>query len=203
MRLFTRNEKYFETFHLMASEVERAACLLRRLYDEFDFRASTADQIKKIEHDCDEMTHDLIRKLNQTFITPIDREDIHALVEALDDVMDLIDSTARRTVIYKVDRPTEQVRRLTGVLCRAAKELVIGVGLLEKVDGIIEHCKEIHRLENEGDTLYHEAIGQLFEDEKDPMRVMKWKEIYETLEHGIDKVEDAANVLEAIALKNA
>jgi len=203
MGLIPRNDKYFKTFNTMAREVERAAGLLCRVFDEFEFRASTADQIKTIEHECDDMTHDLMRELNRTFITPLDREDIHALVESLDDVMDLIDSASRRTVLYKLDGPTETARRLAGVLNRATTELVTGVGLLERSDGVIEHCKEIHRLENEGDTLYHEGIGQLFEEEKDPLRVIKLKEIYETIERGIDKVEDAANVLEAITLKNA
>jgi predicted phosphate transport protein (TIGR00153 family) len=203
MGLIPRNEKYFETFTIMAREVERGAELLRRLYHEFEFRGSLCEQIKNLEHSCDEITHEVNRKLNQSFITPIDREDIYALAGALDDVMDLIDSAARRTVIYKVERPTEAARRLAEVLVRATGEMVTGVGLLEKGDRVIEHCKEIHRLENEGDTLYHEAIGQLFDEEKDPLRVIKWKEIYETLERGIDKVEDAANVLEAIALKNA
>ncbi len=203
MGLIPRSPKYFTAFNSMAREVERAAGLLCKLYDEFEFRASTADQIEHIEHECDAITHNLIRELNQTFITPLDREDIHALVEALDDVMDLIDSAARRTLIFKVQSPTELVRRLAAVLKSATSELVTGVGLLERSDGIIEHCKEIHRLENDGDSLYHEAIGQLFDNEKDPLQVIKWKEIYETIERGIDKVEDAANVLEAITLKNA
>jgi hypothetical protein len=203
MGIIPRNRQYFDTFGAMAREVERGAGLLLRVYDEFEFRVSTADRIKNLEHECDEMTHDLIRRLNQTFITPLDREDIYALVESLDDIMDLIDSAARRTIIYKVEQPTETARRLAQVLCRATAELVTGVGMLEKGDGIIEHCKEIHRLENEGDAIYHEAIGQLFDEEKDALRIMKWKEIYETIERGIDKVEDAANVLEAIALKHA
>lgn len=203
-RLLPKEEKYFDLFDQMTAHIRQGAQLLKQLFEDFDRRAQYVDQIKQVEHTCDEITHDIIRRLNQTFITPIDREDIHALASQLDDVMDYIEYAARRVVLYRIDQPTEDVIRLTDVLVRLATELEQAVNALNHGNGkVLQECIAIHTLENEGDTIHHSALERLFTEEKDPIRLLKYKELYETLERSIDKCEDAANVLEAIVLKNA
>ena len=203
-RLLPREERYFDLFNRMASHLTSSALLLQQLFADFDRRAEYVDQIKQVEHTCDEITHDIVRRLNQTFITPIDREDIHELASALDDIIDYIEYTARRTVLYRLEQPTEHARRMIDVIVRLTAALERAVISLGKGDGhVLQECIAIHTLEHEGDTLHHEAVGQLFAEEHDPIRLIKLKEIYEKLERTIDKCEDVANVLEAIVLKNA
>jgi len=203
-RLLPREERYFDLFNRMVSHLTSSALLLQQLFADFDRRAEYVDQIKQVEHTCDEITHDIVRRLNQTFITPIDREDIHELASALDDIVDYIEYTARRTVLYRLEQPTEHARRMIDVIVRLTAALERAVISLGKGDGrVLQECVAIHTLEHEGDTLHHEAVGQLFAEEHDPIRLIKLKEIYEKLERTIDKCEDVANVLEAIVLKNA
>jgi hypothetical protein len=141
--------------------------------------------------------------LNKTFITPIDREDIYNLCTALDDVLDLIDSTAARIVLFKITEPISELPAMAGVLLSQAKEIEAAVSKLQDNDHVVERCIEINRLENDADRLFQNAIGCLFEEVKDPIDVIKRKEIIETLEHATDKAEDVANVLETITVKNA
>jgi hypothetical protein len=203
-RLLPKEEKYFDLFNQMAAHIKEGAQLLKKLFEDFDRHAHYADQIKQVEHTCDEITHDIIRRLNQTFITPIDREDIHALASQLDDVIDYIEYAARRVVLYRIEQSTEDALRLTDVLLRLTVELEQAVRALSQGNGkVLQECIAIHTLENEGDSLHHDAVERLFTEEKDPIRLLKYKELYETLERSIDKCEDAANVLEAIVLKNA
>ncbi|MFN0124392.1 MAG: DUF47 domain-containing protein [Blastocatellia bacterium] len=201
--LIPREERYFELFNQMAGQMTEAAKLLKTLFDDFANRATYADQIKKIEHTCDEITHDVIRRLNQTFITPIDREDIHALISELDDVVDYIEYAARRVILYRIEETSPHARNMSELIVGMVTELQKTVGMLGKnVAGIMDECVAIHDLENKGDSMHHQAVEDLFTNEKDPIRLLKWKEMYETLEKCIDKCEDASNVLEAIALKN-
>jgi hypothetical protein len=203
-RLLPKEEKYFDLFNRMAAHITECALLLKKLFDDFSHHAEYADQIKIVEHQCDEITHEIIRRLNQTFITPIDREDIHALASELDDIVDYIEYTARRIVLYRVEQPTEHARQLTAVLVRIVTSLENAVAGLNGGNGrVIQECINIHGLENEGDAIHHAAVETLFTEEKDPIKIIKWKELYETLERSIDKCEDVANVLEAIVLKNA
>ena len=203
-RLLPKEEKYFDLFNQMTAQIRDGASLLKKLFEDFAHKAEYAEQIKKVEHTCDEITHDIIRRLNQTFITPIDREDIHALASQLDDVMDLIDYVALRVILYRIDQPTVYALRLTEVIVRLVASLEKAVGSLDHANGnVLQECIAIHTLENEGDTIHHEAVENLFAEETDPIRLLKWKEIYENLERCIDKCEDAANVLEAVVLKNA
>jgi hypothetical protein len=159
--------------------------------------------MKRFEHKGDELTHELMTKLNQTFITPIDREDIHELCSKVDDVLDLADAVAARLVTYGVTKVRPGVADLAEVLAQATAVVLQAVRVLEQHDGVLPHCIEINRLENEGDRLSRILIAQLFKDEKDPVEIIKWKEIIEVLETAIDKCEDVANVLETICLKNA
>jgi hypothetical protein len=203
-RLIPREEKYFDLFNRMASHTVECAQLLKKLFADFARHAEYADQIKLVEHKCDELTHEIIRRLNQTFITPIDREDIHALASELDDIVDYIEYTARRTVLYRVEQTTEYAVQLTEVLVRIITHLEHAVSALDGGNGrVLQECVAIHSLENEGDALHHAAVEKLFSEEQDPIKIIKWKELYETLEKSIDKCEDVANVLEAIVLKNA
>jgi len=204
LRILPKEEKYFELFKKMAAGVTECATLLKKLFEDFDRRTYYADQIKQVEHRCDEITHDIVRRLNQTFITPIDREDIHALSSKLDDIVDVMDYVARRVVLYHIDEPTPYAVRLSEILVQLGGKMESAVSQLDRgYKGVLEDCIAIHDLENRGDAIHHEAVAQLFAEEKDPIRVIKWKEMYEKMERSIDRCEDAANVLEAIVLKNA
>jgi predicted phosphate transport protein (TIGR00153 family) len=203
-RLLPKEEKYFELFNRLVSHLTESAERQKKLFDDFANRAEYANQIKQIEHVCDELTHDIVKRLNQTFITPIDREDIHALATGLDDVVDAIDYTARRIILYRVSEPTEHARKMSDVLVRLAAKLEDAVKALEhNGEQVLQDCVAIHTLESEGDSYHHEAVDKLFSHEKDPITIIKMKEIYEKMERTLDKCEDVSNVLEAIVLKNA
>jgi len=159
--------------------------------------------IKEIEHQGDTITHDLNTRLNKTFITPFDREDIHELASKIDDVLDLADAAAGRLVVYRVKAILPGVLELAQILEQAASEVVAAVRVLEKQDHILSRCIEIKRLENEGDRISRSLIAKLFQEEKDPVEIIKWKEIIEAIETAIDKCEDVANVIEAVILKSA
>jgi uncharacterized protein len=181
-----------------------SALLLQKLFLDFDNRVAYADKIKEVEHNCDLLTHEIIKKLNQTFITPIDREDIHALASGLDDIVDAIEYTAKRVILYRVEESTGHARRMVDVLVRIVASLENAVRSLENNgDQVLKECVTIHGLENEGDTYHHEAIDELFAHEINPITLLKMKELYAKMERTIDKCEDVSNVLEAIVLKNA
>lgn len=203
-RLIPREEKFFEFFKEAAGNILDAAKVLLQMMEEQggDFQEYWK-QLEDLEHEGDKITHQIIRKLNRTFITPIDREDIHSLTVALDDVMDLIEAVAARMSLYKIKEPTEEARKLTQVILKSAEEIVKAVSNLERMDDVMEHCIEINRLENVADDISREAIANLFEKGNDPIEVIKWKEIYETLETATDRCEDVANIVESVALKNA
>jgi predicted phosphate transport protein (TIGR00153 family) len=203
-RLLPREEKFFDLFNRVAQQLNTCAQLQQKLFDDFDNRVEYANQIKQIEHVCDELTHDIVKRLNQTFITPIDREDIHALATGLDDVVDAIEYTARRVVLYHLEEPTQHARKMSDVLVRLALKLEDAVNALgNDSQRVLQDCAAIHTLEEEGDTYHHDAVDKLFTEERDPITILKTKEIYEKMERTIDKCEDVSNVLEAIVLKNA
>ncbi|HKY32650.1 MAG TPA: DUF47 family protein [Candidatus Polarisedimenticolia bacterium] len=201
---FLSNDKaFFGIFRDLAERIDEAAGLLRTMVSTGDNPEEYAARIKAVEHQCDELTHDLVRKLNSTFITPLDREDIHDLAVKLDDVVDLIDSTADRMVAFRVAWTSSEVHGLTDVLQRQTQVIRKAVAHLGKPDSILDRCVEIHTLENEGDRLFHAGLVRIFEEVKDPIELLKQKEIIEKVEHATDRCEDVANVLEAIMLKNA
>ena len=203
-RLLPKEEKYYDLFNRVVSHLNECALLQQKLFDDFDKRVEYADQIKQIEHICDDLTHDIVKRLNQTFITPIDREDIHALATGMDDIVDAIDYTARRIVLYHIDQPSEHARKMSDVLVRLTAKIVDAVNALESEgERVLQDCIVIHTLESEGDSYHHEAVDRLFSEERDPITILKMKEIYEKMERTIDKCENLANVLEAIVLKNA
>lgn len=166
--------------------------------------AEQAKQIKKIEHDGDTITHNIIKKLDQTFITPIDREDIHQLASAIDDVLDLIEAVADRIVIFKIQKSTPAAQKMAEILEKSTEEIAKGIAALENMSSEIidKYCVEVDRLENEADRASRDAIAGLFENEKNPIEVIKWKEIYEFLEDATDCCEDVADILESVVLKH-
>ncbi|PWB81492.1 MAG: DUF47 domain-containing protein [Candidatus Methylomirabilota bacterium] len=202
-RLIPREEKFFEYFENAANNIlEGARVLVQMTQEGSENFQERWKQLEDLEHVGDKITHQIIRKLNRTFITPIDREDIHSLAVALDDVMDLIEASAARMSLYKIKQPTEEAKKLAEVILKSAEEIVKAVSNLERMDNVMEHCIEINRLENMADEISREAIADLFDKGHDPMDVIKWKEIYETMEMTTDGCEDVANIVESVALKS-
>jgi len=204
VRLVPRETKFFDMFAEMTSNLMDGANVLKALFQNYSDVPVAVQKIKDIEHKGDDMTHAVVIKLNQTFITPFDREDIHQLASALDDVLDFINSAADRLLMYKIDYAPNAALKLADVILRQSDELSKAVNLLEKnQQKVLEHCVEVNRLENEADTITRDAIGRLFQEEKDPIQLIKIKELLEVLETATDKAEDAANVLETVILKSA
>jgi predicted phosphate transport protein (TIGR00153 family) len=177
--------------------------LLKEMMEHFQDPVQQAKRIKDVEHIGDGITHDIALRLNQTFITPIDREDIHDLASALDDILDVTEAIADRFVIYKIGMPTDTALRLANILYQASVAVGCGVDRLGMTHSAVTECAvQVNSLENEADRLSRDAISALFEKETDPIAVIKWKEIYENFEAGTDRCEDVANILERIALKH-
>jgi len=205
MRLLPRDEEFFELFEQVAKKCHEAAGHLKELLSGKGERwAYSIEAIKKLEHECDDITHEVVNRLDRTFITPIDREDIHLLASDLDDVIDRIDGTARRVQIFKLtEPPAAGVFELTDIIQRITATIMDAVGKLRNDhQGVFNHSIKAKQLEEEGDALYQDILGRLFDEEKDPIRLIKWKEIYDNLETTIDQAEDVANDLESIALKH-
>lgn len=202
MRLIPHDTKFFELFAELSSNLTDGANLLRSILADPHDLAMRVNQVQAIEHRGDKATHAIITKLNQTFITPFDREDIHRLASSLDDVLDFVNSAALRLVMYKIHTPPPVAAELAGIIVLQCEELGKGVSLLEKNGHVMKHCEEVNRLEDMADHVSRGAIASLFEHEKDPIHLIKLKELYEVLETATDKAEDAANVIEAIVLKS-
>ena len=201
--LIPREEAFFDLFKNAAHNMIEGSRLLKDMTEDFRNPVEKAKRIKDVEHVGDGITHDIARKLNQTFITPIDREDIHDLASALDDILDVVEAIADRFVLYKVVAPTDAAIRLANVLYQAAVEVGATVDVLGKSHQAVTECSvRVNSLENEADRISRDAISSLFEKETDPIAVIKWKEIYENFEAGTDRCEDVANILERIALKH-
>src|SRR5882724_3109893 len=202
-RLLPREEGFFRLFAKQAENIVVGAKALQQMLSHYTGVPEQVQTIKAIEHQGDEITHDILTKLNQTFITPFDREDIHALSSQLDDVIDLIDAAASRFVLYRVNIIREGTIDLVKVLVSATIEVSAAVHAIETPDQALKHCIEINRYENESDRLCRTLIAQLFDEEKDPVQIIKWKEIFEVIETAVDKCEDVANVIEGVILKSA
>jgi predicted phosphate transport protein (TIGR00153 family) len=202
MRLIPRESKFFRMFADVSQNLTQGTRLLHDILKNPANMEPRLDQLQEIEHRGDEMTHGIITALNQTFITPFDREDIHRLTSSLDDVLDYVNAAGVRLRLYKIKSPPSIAAELAAMIVEQSEELAQGVSLLEKNKLVLEHCVEVHRLENEADRLSRKAIADLFDNEKDPIQLIKIKELYEVLETATDKAEDAANVLEAVALKS-
>lgn len=165
-----------------------------------------ASRIKEIEHETDVITHHCVEALHRTFITPIERDDIHRLITRMDDVMDYVEAAAERMMLYEIKELTVEVRDLADVLVRSMEEVKKAVGGLRNMknaEAIVKACIDVNRLENEADAILRNAVARLFKEEKDPIKIIKWKEIYENLEIATDRCEDVANIIEGVVLEHA
>jgi hypothetical protein len=203
VQLIPRDEKFFDLFREQAENIHKAAQMLVSLFDDYREVEKQVSEIKFIEHKGDQITHALMMKLNKTFITPFDREDIHALGSALDDVLDLVDAAASRLVIYKVTQVTPGAQQLSRVILHGTEIILKAVAQLNKPQNMLQYTEQLTLLEEEADHIKGQCIARLFEDSSDPIEIIKWKEIYEVLEATTDKCEDVGNVLEAVVLKSA
>jgi predicted phosphate transport protein (TIGR00153 family) len=205
LRLMPREERFFTLLEEAAGNIVVGATLIHRLFAEWKDVPDLAEKIKEVEEKGDQLTHDIARLLNATFVTPIDREDILAMASRLDDIIDRVEAAAARVVLFRISSPTERSRAITRTLCLACDQVASAlVHFRSKKFALVAHaCVEINRLENAGDEDLRLALEELFDGSHEALEVMKWKEIYETLEEAIDRCEDVADVLEAVALKNS
>jgi predicted phosphate transport protein (TIGR00153 family) len=202
-KILPRQDSFFEMFTALAENIHQGSGVLVELFVNQDGAEKYAERIKDLEHVGDNLTHSFMTKLNQSFITPFDREDMHHLTSCMDDVLDLVDAAASRMITYRVGHVRPGVADLAKVLHQATSQVSAAVRALGKPDHILNYCIEINRLENESDRLCRTLIAQLFDEEKDALLVIKWKEILEVIETAVDKCEDVANVIETVTLKSA
>jgi len=202
IRLIPKEEKYFDLMNQLAAKVREGGETLFALFQDYHRHVEYAEKIKTLEVDSDDIVAQITTRLNSTFITPIDREDIYLLVTELDDVIDMINDIARRLEMYGVATPRSDAKEIAGVLNRATRELKDAFSLLEKSKGVGDHCRKIRRLEKEADHLYHDAVKRLFTETTDSLEVIKWMSIYEEMEKSIDRCKDVAEALEAVVVKN-
>jgi predicted phosphate transport protein (TIGR00153 family) len=203
VRLIPKDTSFFEMFTAMSNNLIDAASALVNLFADYQNVEAKIEEIRRIEHRGDEMTHSIMRKLNQTFITPFDREDIHTLASSLDDVVDFINAACARIVMYRITDPPAEAGQLARLILAQCEELEKAVSHLQMSDDVLRHCVEINRLENEADQVSRVAIARLFDHETNPITLIKIKELLEFLETATDKAEDVADVLETVVLKNA
>ncbi len=201
LRLVPSDESFFDLFVALAQRVRSGAEAYERMLAEFVDLGARALAVRDLEHEGDDITHEIIRRLNTVFITPIDHEDIHALASKLDDVLDHVEAAADLIVLHKIDAPLPEMKAQADVLHRTASAALRAVEVLPRYRLVLPICLEIDSLENEGDTIYRRAIADLFGGDHKAMNVLKWKDIIDEAEAGIDALEDVANLLEGIALK--
>ncbi len=202
-RLIPREEKFYADFIAIADELKVGAAKLEEMIATDPPVWDKAEEIKEIEHRCDHLSHEVYQRLHRTFVTPLDREDIHALARSLDDVMDEIDAVAGYVRLYRVQHVRYGARELARIITDSTKAIRLLVEGLEPRSGVAEHVVEINRLENEADRMHLDAVSRLFDEERDPITVFKWKEILDRLEDATDRCEDVADVIEGVVLKNA
>ena len=202
VRLIPKDTSFFQMFSAMSDNLIAGARTLVDLFADYKDVDKRINEVRRLERAGDELTHAILTKLNQTFITPFDREDIHQLASKLDDVLDYINASGARLVMYRIAEPPPAAGKLAEIILMQCQELQKAVSLMQKNGDILAHCVEINRLENEADHVSQQAIAKLFEYEKDPINLIKIKELLEFLESATDKAEDVANVLETVVLKN-
>ena len=202
-RLIPREERFYDDFVALAEEIRRGASILEEMLAPEQPLWGKADEIKEVEHKCDFLTHEIIQRLHRTFVTPLDREDIHSLARSLDDVMDAIDASAAIVRLYQITVVRTEARELARFIMATAAPNVKALKARQRRRGVAEPAVEINRLENEADRVHQVAVRRLFEEERDPIQIMKWKEILDFLEDATDRCEDVANVLEGVVVKHA
>jgi len=205
MRLIPKEEKFFDYFEELANKIEEGGNLFWAFLQNYENPAAKASKLKEIEHEADKITHRTYEKLHKTFLTPLDREDIHILVNKMDSILDLIESSAQRMHLYKIKKPSEEIKALAKILnasITGVKKIVHALRNMKNSTMILEACVEINTLENEGDYILRTTMARLFEQEGDIFELIKWKEIYERIEEAIDTCEDVSNIVEGIVLKH-
>ena len=200
--LVPKEEKYFAMLSELASKVREGGEVFAKIFKDFSNHPQYAEQIKQIEVESDDIAAKILQKLNSSFITPIDREDIYLLVTELDDVIDMINDLARRLEIYNITSLNPDSVEIASLLSRSAVEIQDVFALLERSQSVGEHCRNINQLEKRADSLYRDAVRRLFREEKDPIEIIKWMSLYEELENTIDRCKDVAEALEAVVVKN-
>jgi predicted phosphate transport protein (TIGR00153 family) len=203
LRLLPRDEGFFTLFNQLAQKLVASAELLRDLFTSPERLDQLVAAIKDVEHQADALTHDVSTRIDRTFITPLDREDIHNLAQELDNVVDLIDGTARRAAMFRISTSREPAVKLAQILLEAVQHLEKAVSDVKNPRALTKQTRDVKRLEEEGDSVYHAAVGSLFVGTPDPIEVIKWKELYDTLERAIDRCQRVGIVLESISLKNS
>lgn len=208
MRLIPREEKFFDMLGRAAQNVLAGAQALKELVTKFDQAPAAQKRILELEHEGDIITHEIMDALNKTFITPLDREDIHALAAALDDIIDNIEAVSDRMTLYNIGKMRDDVAAMVDVLVRCVEQVSKAVSCMSNLSGnntrIMDHCIEIDSLENEGDRALRQALARLFNDETiRTVDIIKWKELYETIEAATDLCEDVSDVIESVIVKNA
>lgn len=201
--LIPRDNTFFQMFSQASENLIAGARVMVDLFTDYKDVEAKIGELRRVERTGDEITHNVFTKLNSTFITPFDREDIHALASSLDDVLDFLNAAGARIVMYRITNPPPAALELARLILQQAQELHRALPLLQKNGDILTHCVEINRIENEADVVSRAAIGRLFDEEKDPITLIKIKELLEFLEAATDKAEDVANVLETVVLKNS
>jgi hypothetical protein len=202
-RLIPREDRFFDDFVTLAEQIRRGAGILEEMLAPDHPIWDKADEVKEVEHKCDFITHEIIQRLHRTFVTPLDREDIHTLARSLDDVIDAIDATAAVVRLYHITVVRPDAREIGRLVTMSCEQVVTAMKALERRHGVAEPAVEINRLENEADRAHQNAVRRLFEEERDPIAIMKWKEILDFLEAATDRCEDVANVLEGVVVKHA
>ena len=203
MPLIPRDKGFFDLFNQLASKMKVAADLLRQMFAEPARLDHFVAAIKVVEHEADSLTHEVSRRIDKSFITPLDREDIHSMAQALDNVVDMIDGAARRAAMFGIRESRPMAEELATILQQSADALERAVVDVKVPRSVTTHTREVKRLEEHGDMIYNDAVGELFRGRPDPIEVIKWKELYDTLERAIDRCQTAAIVLESISLKNS
>jgi hypothetical protein len=203
VRLIPRDEGFFDLFDRLAACVVRAGGLLHELFHEPNRLDDLVVRIKGVEHDADELTHEIMLRIDRSFVTPLDREDIYLLATRLDTVCDLIDGTARRARMFHLTDRREPAKQLSALLERSTTHLRDAVKGIKDPKLVFQRTRDVKQVEEEGDAVYAEAVGALFHGTPDPLTVIKWKELYDNLEHALDECEDVMNVLESISLKHS
>jgi len=200
--LAPREERFFEMFETSVEVVLKGARLFNDMLQDYTNVEEKAKALKEVELDGDHNTHRLMEALNRSFVTPIDRDDIHALNSELDDILDFMEALASRFVLFRIAEPTPEMKEFGELILKATEQIAQAIHSLSRMDHLLSFCKEIKRLENLGDELSRKVIADLFENEKDPIQLIKLKEIYGRLEATTDKCEDLANTIESIVIKN-
>jgi uncharacterized protein len=202
-QLFAPKEReFFDLFEEAGANIVRGAELLERMLEQWPDGSELARDVVVCEQEGDRITHDIIQRLNSTFVTPIDREDIYALASALDDIIDFIEETSDFLGLYRIEAPMDKATEMARILSQSTRAIAGAIPRLRTFKDIHHYTVEVNRLENDGDRVLREALASLFERGIDPMLVIRWKDIFERLEDGIDATETVANILEGIVIKN-